>query len=371
MSRPDFTLTWAASRPSIPPISAGNYAAGWDTYLGPLPPLGDDHDYVMNLQDKRAVWLGGQMLKAVGHEWQSDVTYDAFAVVRSPVNGQLYRSLVASNIGNEPSVSGAQWAIGVVQVSSAMPFGYFSGFGMANNSAAPTTTIDVSQGSARSSANTLDISTASTIRAILQTSGSWTAGDNQNKLDTGARAANTWYHLFAIRRTSDGAGDVLFSLSPTAPTMPSGYSGFRRIGAVRTAAGNTIIPFINIGDVFVFSTPIRDAYVTGAVANVSATVAISVPTGVRVKAYVNAATSSNGAFVYVRPVDGAAVTMQATGTVSPSWLIGSGCNTNDTNEAIGADSQVITNTSAQVVIQVGSVATTAYALTTVGYEEFR
>jgi hypothetical protein len=52
-------------------------------------------------------------------------------------------------------------------------------------------------------------------------------------------------------------------------------------------------------------------------------------------------------------------------------LIGSGCNTNDTNEAIGADSQVITNTSAQVVIQVGSVATTAYALTTVGYEEFR
>lgn len=113
MSRPDFTLTWAGSRLSIPAISAGNYAAGWDTYLGPLPPLGDDHDYVMNLQDRRAVWLGEQMLLAVGHEWQADVSYNAFAVVRSPVNGQLYRSLVGSNLNNEPSVSGSQWALGV------------------------------------------------------------------------------------------------------------------------------------------------------------------------------------------------------------------------------------------------------------------
>jgi hypothetical protein len=113
MTRPDFTLKWAGSRLSIPAISAGNYAAGWDTYLGPLPPLGDDHDYVMNLQDSRAIWLGEQMLFAVGHEWQDDITYDAYAVVRSPVNGQLYRSLVGSNLNNEPSVSGSQWALGV------------------------------------------------------------------------------------------------------------------------------------------------------------------------------------------------------------------------------------------------------------------
>ena len=113
MARPDFTLKWAGSRLSIPAISAGNYAAGWDTYLGPLPPLGDDHDYVMNLQDSRAIWLGEQMLLAVGHEWQDDVTYDAYAITRSPVDGQLYRSLVGSNLNNEPSASGAQWALGV------------------------------------------------------------------------------------------------------------------------------------------------------------------------------------------------------------------------------------------------------------------
>lgn len=113
MSRPDFLKKWASSRPSIPAISDPDYALGFANYLGAIPPSTDDHDYIMNLQDQRAVWLGEQMLNAVGHEWQSDVTYDAYAVVRSPVNGQLYRSLISSNIGNEPSVSGSQWALGV------------------------------------------------------------------------------------------------------------------------------------------------------------------------------------------------------------------------------------------------------------------
>lgn len=118
MARPDFTKKWASSRPSIPAISDPDYALGFANYLGAIPPSTDDHDYIMNLQDERAVWLGEQMLNAVGHEWQSDVTYDAYAVVRSPVNGQLYRSLVGSNLGNEPSVSGAQWAIGVQPLST-------------------------------------------------------------------------------------------------------------------------------------------------------------------------------------------------------------------------------------------------------------
>jgi hypothetical protein len=113
MSRPDFTKTWASSRPSIPTISGPDYALGFANYLGAIPPSTDDHDYIMNLQDQRAVWLGAQMLKAVGHEWQSDISYDQYAVVRSIVNGRLYRSLVASNLGNEPSASPLSWSIGI------------------------------------------------------------------------------------------------------------------------------------------------------------------------------------------------------------------------------------------------------------------
>lgn len=118
MSRPDFLKKWASSRVSIPAISDPDYALGFAAYLGSQPPTTDDHDYIFNLQDKRAVWLGEQMLLAVGHEWQDDVTYDAFAITRSPVDGQLYRSLVGSNLGNEPSVSGSQWALGVQPLST-------------------------------------------------------------------------------------------------------------------------------------------------------------------------------------------------------------------------------------------------------------
>lgn len=113
MSRPDFAKEWASSRLTIPTISDPDYALGLAAYLGSQPPTTDDHDYIFNLQDKRAAWLGEQMLLAVGHEWQDDVSYNAYAIVRSPVDGQLYRSLTGSNLGNEPSVSGAQWAPGV------------------------------------------------------------------------------------------------------------------------------------------------------------------------------------------------------------------------------------------------------------------
>lgn len=111
MSRPDFLKKWASSRPSIPPISDPDYALGFANYLGAIPPSTDDHDYIMNLQDERAVWLGEQMLLAVGHEWQSDIEYNQYAVVRSTVNGRLYRSALSSNTGNEPSASPASWIL--------------------------------------------------------------------------------------------------------------------------------------------------------------------------------------------------------------------------------------------------------------------
>lgn len=110
--RPDFSLIWGDDNAPFTPIEASDYTAGWVFRTG-APPRRVNFDYFQNLSDQRTAWLGEQMLLAVGHEWQDDVTYDAYAVVRSPVNGQLYRSLAGGNLNNEPSVSGAQWALGV------------------------------------------------------------------------------------------------------------------------------------------------------------------------------------------------------------------------------------------------------------------
>jgi len=78
------------------------------------------------------------------------------------------------------------------------------------------------------------------ITKTLQASGAWTAGTGQNGLDTGARANSTWYNIFIIVKNSDGTSDDLYSLSRTAPTVPSGYTLVAWIGAIRTDASGNI-----------------------------------------------------------------------------------------------------------------------------------
>ncbi len=53
-----------------------------------------------------------------------------------------------------------------------------------------------------------------------------------NGLDTGTLAANTWYSVWVIWNGATVAG--LLSLSPTAPTMPAGYTHNARVGWIRT-----------------------------------------------------------------------------------------------------------------------------------------
>lgn len=66
-----------------------------------------------------------------------------------------------------------------------------------------------------------------------------------NGLDTGTVVANTWYYLYLI---SDGTlVRGLFSLSATAPTLPSGYTYFTRIGAVRAGASGYLLQTLQYG----------------------------------------------------------------------------------------------------------------------------
>lgn len=65
-------------------------------------------------------------------------------------------------------------------------------------------------------------------------------------LDTGAEAASTWYYIHAIAK-DDGTEHVLLSLSPTAPTLPSGYTRFRAVGLVRNNASSNFLRFFQKG----------------------------------------------------------------------------------------------------------------------------
>lgn len=62
-----------------------------------------------------------------------------------------------------------------------------------------------------------------------------------NGLDTGSEAASTWYYIWVIGKT-DGTVAGLLSISSTAPTMPSGYTLKRLIGAIRNDGSSNFIP---------------------------------------------------------------------------------------------------------------------------------
>lgn len=104
---------------------------------------------------------------------------------------------------------------------------------IANNSGTPNTIIDFGAGVAQADDGSL-VFTVSATSKILQNSGAWAAGNNQNGLDTGARANSTYYYCFAIYNPTTLASDFLFSASKASPTLPSGYTKKCYLGACHT-----------------------------------------------------------------------------------------------------------------------------------------
>lgn len=68
-----------------------------------------------------------------------------------------------------------------------------------------------------------------------------------NGLDTGSEAANTWYYIYLIMK-DDGTVNGLLSASATSPTLPSGYTKKRLVGAVRNNASSNFIQFKQVGN---------------------------------------------------------------------------------------------------------------------------
>lgn len=91
--------------------------------------------------------------------------------------------------------------------------------------------------SVRDSADSFNIEWTTALTADITLAG---AGG----LDTGSEAAGTWYAVHVI---ADSSGvnpvDALLSLSATAPTLPTGYDKFRRLGWVRNDASSDFLRF--------------------------------------------------------------------------------------------------------------------------------
>jgi len=73
-----------------------------------------------------------------------------------------------------------------------------------------------------------------------------------NGLDTGSKTTNTWYAIHVITNDTSSVVAALLSLSATAPTLPSGYTRFRRVGWVRNNSSNVFNYFLSVGEVIMY-----------------------------------------------------------------------------------------------------------------------
>lgn len=176
--------------------------------------------------------------------------------------------------------------------------GYIAGLGL-SNAADADHDITIAAGTCRDSTNAYTLTLASAL--TKQIDAAWAAGTNAGGLDTGSVANSTFYYIFLIRKDSDGSIDALFSASATAPTMPEGYTYFRRIGALVTDGSANIRNGAWNGDTFTYNTKINDR-ASAALANTNRTVGtLSVPPNTTALLVLQFQTASGAGFVNLGP----------------------------------------------------------------------
>lgn len=71
-------------------------------------------------------------------------------------------------------------------------------------------------------------------------------------LDAGVEANNTWYYVYVIYNPTTNTYNGLLSTSSTTPTLPAGYTKYRRVGSIRNDGSSDIIRFTQKNDMFYF-----------------------------------------------------------------------------------------------------------------------
>lgn len=273
----------------------------------------------------------------------------------SITNAKLAAMAAATLKGNATAASAAPQDLSTSVVRALpgiAPQGYLWGLGLANDSTSPGTVIDVAAGEAASTGSSPTLMALPTGLAKV-VNAAWSAGNNSGCLSTGTFANGT-YHVFEIENPATAVVDVLCDVSPTSPTLPSGFTLFRRIGSI-VVKSSAILPFVQTGDDFFWNT--SGGYADIAAGVTKSLVTITVPTGVRVLAFFHAtAYGISGTASHTSLFDGAHANVESS--------IAVGAN----NNAYEGPLEQFTNTSAQVY---ADTAATGGGASTIGWQDTR
>lgn len=266
---------------------------------------------------------------------------------------------------------GSAWQAIVLPTADSLtlPRGYLSGLTLSNNGTDADHDVDVAAGECRDGADAFDMALAATM--TKQIDAAWAAGSGAGGLFAGTVANNTWYHVFLIRKISDGSIDAGFDTSASAANIPAGYSAFRRLGAVLTDGSANVLSFTQLGGQFLLSTPINDiAAANPGTAAVLRT--LSVPSGVQVEADISVVVRDSSATVdtavLITSPDQSDTAPSATG-VADLVVTGTGAGV---DSYTGTRARVRTNTSSQVRSRLSATAATVTLyITTHGWRDER
>lgn len=249
-------------------------------------------------------------------------------------------SSIDSATGSFTTANGVKTVSNVIQADPAVHRSYLAGLTL--STAGSSATFGIAAGVAVDSTNAGFMALAS---AYTKTTSAWVVGSGNGAMDTGSVANNTWYHVHLIKRVDTGVVDVLCSLSATSPTLPTNYTIFRRLGSMKTDGSAQWSRFIQKGDLFRWSTPMRD--VTATNPGTSAVLAvISVPTNVIVEVSMACLLASvSNAAIYAL----ISSPQEADTTPSGAGIFNLGSAGTSTGNQVGAYvTGVMTNASAQV-----------------------
>lgn len=242
---------------------------------------------------------------------------------------------------------------------------FLYGLGMAHNSVAPATDIDISPGGCVPD-NPLTALRNMNLASLLtkKINVNWVAGHNAGGFPSGLTLTTlTWYHLFLIMNSSAGVVDAGFDTSITAANLladATGYDIYRRIGSV-IYIGAAIKSFYQFGDYFTWNVPVQE--VSAAPLVTRNLRSIAVPPGIKVRARLVA--RQEGGNVHYLVYD---PTLADTAPSAAAFTV-YGVSGSDVHASV-SEANVLTDTSSRIAER-ASAASGTRTLLTLGYQDFR
>lgn len=268
-----------------------------------------------------------------------------------------------STLTQEEFWDGTAWQAVATQafVGASAPRGAIGGLTL--SAAGSTGVYGIAVGAATDSTDVAAMELAS---AYTKTLAAWAVGSGNGSLDGGSVAISTWYHVFEIQRPDTGVVDILASTSVSAPTLPTNYTLFRRIGSILTDASSNITKFVQIGDTFLWDVEVVDAAGISVTGSTPTLFALTVPPAVIVTAIFNASTTAggNGSMLFNSPLQAAVGSITFQTQSNFSWISGASGNGGS------ARFEIITSTARQIR-GVSSITFTPFYIYTTGWIDRR